>query len=311
MKAAKPITTTPAGGIFFAVLLAVILAVLFGKAFCRALFIFQRRAAGPTKCRVDRLPAGFTGSWQDLNDIGTSVGSLSVSLTSLIRWVLGPVAFAKFFPPITLFILGLGAWTFFRQLRLSPLAAVLGALATALNSSFFAGTCWGVGSQEIAIGMDFFALALVMSNSPATPALIRWARLALAGLAVGMNVIEALDIGAILSVFVAAFVFYKAIADEGGSIVAKAGRGIGQVVIIAGFAGFIAVHTVVTLVSSQIIGIAGPIRTRKRKPSIGTGQRPGASRKWKPSACSCRDCLATRLILPRACWIPSGQLQRR
>ena len=258
MKAAKPITTTPAGGIFFAVLLAVILAVLFGKSFLPGIVHFSNDGPlGQQNAAWTRLPAGFTGSWQDLNDIGTSVGSLSVSLTSLIRWVLGPVAFAKFFPPITLFILGLGAWTFFRQLRLSPLAAVLGALATALNSSFFAGTCWGVGSQEIAIGMDFFALALVMSNSPATPALIRWARLALAGLAVGMNVIEALDIGAILSVFVAAFVFYKAIADEGGSIVAKAGRGIGQVVIIAGFAGFIAVHTVVTLVSSQIIGIAG------------------------------------------------------
>ena len=258
MKAAKPITTIPAGGIFFVVLLAVILAVLFAKSFLPGIVHFSNDGPlGQQNAEWVRLPAGFTGSWLDLNDIGTSIGSLSLSLTSLIRWVLGPVAFAKFFPPIALFILGLGAWTFFRQLRLSPLAAVLGALATALNSSFFACACWGVGSQEIAIGMDFFALALVLSNSPATPALIRWARLALAGLAVGMNVIEASDIGAILSVFVAAFVFYKAVADEGGSVVAKAGRGIGQVVMIAAFAGFIAMHSVVSLVGSQISGIAG------------------------------------------------------
>ena len=258
MKVAKPTTTTPAGGIFFAVLLAVILAVLFGKSFLPGYVHFSNDGPlGQQNAGWTRLPAGFTGSWGDLNDIGTSVGSWPLGLSALIKWILGPVIFAKFFPPLALFILGLGAWTFFRQLRLAPLAAVLGALAATLNSSFFACACWGVGPQEIAIGMDFFALALVVSNTPQTPVFIRWARLALAGLAVGMNVIEAADIGAILSVFVATFVFYKAFADEGGSVVAKAGRGIGQVVIIAVFAGFIAVQTVFSLVGSQISGVAG------------------------------------------------------
>ena len=65
----------------------------------------------------------------------------------------------------------------------------------------------GVASQQIAIGMDFFALGLVAGNSPAMPALTRWTRLALAGLCVGMNVMEAADIGAIFSVLIAAFVF--------------------------------------------------------------------------------------------------------
>jgi hypothetical protein len=258
MKVAKPKkdANTP-HGLFFVVLLAVILAVLFGKSFLPGYVHFSNDGPlGQQNAEWIRLPAGFTGSWDDLNGIGANVGAFPLSLSTLIRWVFEPVAFAKFFPPIALFILGLGAWTFFRQLRLSPLAAVLGALAIALNSSFFACTCWGV-AQEIAIGMDFFALALVVSNSSATPALIRWARLALAGLAVGMNVIEAADVGAILSVFVAAFVFYKAAADEGGSVVAKAGRGIGQVVMIAAFAGFIAMHSVISLVGSQISGIAG------------------------------------------------------
>jgi len=258
MKVAKPTATTPPGGIFFAVLLAVILAVLFGKSFLPGYVHFSNDGPlGQQNAEWVRLPAGFTGSWDDLNDIGTNAGSWPLSLTAIIRWALTPVAFGKFFPPVALFILGMGAWTFFRQLKLSPLAAILGALAATLNSSFFATACWGVGPQEIAIGMDFFALALVVSNSPATPAVIRWARLALAGLAVGMNVVEALDIGAILSVFVAIFVFYKAVADEGGSVAGKAVRGIGQVVIIAVFAGFIALHTVVSLVGSQISGNAG------------------------------------------------------
>ncbi len=258
MKVTKPTTTTQPGGIFFAVLLAVILAVLFGKSFLPGYVHFSNDGPlGQQSAQWLQLPTSFTGSWDDLNDIGTNVGSVPLGWSALIRWALGPVAFAKFFPPLALFILGLGAWTFFRQLRLSPLAAILGALAATLNSSFFASVCWGVGPQEIAIGMDFFALALVVSNSPATPALTRWARLALAGLAVGMNVIEGADIGAILSVFVAAFVFYKAIADEDGSVAVKAGRGIGQVVMIAAFAGFIALYAVVSLVGSQISGIAG------------------------------------------------------
>jgi len=258
MKAAKSTTATMSRGVLFAAMLAIILVVLFWKSFLPGYVHFSNDGPlGQQNAGWTRLPAAFTGSWGDLNGIGSSAGSWPLGLTALIRWGLGPVAFAKFFTPIALFILGLGAWTFFRQLRLSPLAAVLGALAATLNSSFFACACWGVASQEIAIGMDFFALALVLSNSPATPGLIRWARLALAGLAVGMNVIEAADIGAILSVFVAAFVFYKAVADESGSVVAKVGRGIGQVAMISTFAGFIAAQTVVSLVGSQISGIAG------------------------------------------------------
>ena len=170
----------------------------------------------PTTARWDNktprgatLPAAFLGSWYDINDIGISAGSLAPAPSALIFWALGPVGYAKFVAPLALFILGLGAWAFFRQLKLSPLAATLGALAATLNSTFFATACWGVATQQIAIGMDFFALALVVSNTSETPALIRWTRLALAGLAVGVNVMEAADIGAIFSVFVAAFVLFQ------------------------------------------------------------------------------------------------------
>ena len=133
----------------------------------------------------------------------------------MIRWVAGPVGYAKFYAPIALFILGIGAWTFFRQLKLTPLAAILGALAAALSSTFFSDACWGVASHQIAFGMDFLALALIVSNSPATPWLVRWARLALAGFAVGINVVEAADIGAIFSLFVAAFALFQSLVEDG------------------------------------------------------------------------------------------------
>lgn len=160
------------------------------------------------------MPSVLTGSWVDLNDIGTSGGAAAPDFTALLSWILGPVGYSKFFQPLCLFILGIGAWIFFRQLKLSPLAATLGALATALNSSFFGNACWGTASVQIAMGMVFLALALITANSNETPALIRWSRLALAGLAVGVNVMEGVDNGAIFSLFFVAYVLYHTFSSK-------------------------------------------------------------------------------------------------
>jgi len=258
MKVTKQNPASKPGGLLIALLLAIILSVLFYRSFLPDYVHFSND--GPLGAQNGawlRLPGAMTGMWDDLNDIGASGGAMPPSVTALLRWLLGPLGIAKFLAPLALFILGLGAWTFFRQLRLSPLAATLGALAATLNSAYFATACWGVASQQIAIGMDFFALALVVSNTSETPALIRWARLALAGLAVGINVMEAVDIGAIFSMLVATFVFFKAVADESGPALVKAGRGIIRVAVIAFFAGFIAIQTVVSLVGTQIQGVVG------------------------------------------------------
>jgi len=258
MKAAKSTTAPKSRGIIFATLLAIILAVLFWKSFLPDYVHFSNDGPlGQQSAKWLHLPEAFIGAWADSNDIGGKAGSFPLGLTALLRWVLGPIGFSKFLPPIALFILGIGAWTFFRQLRLSPLAATLGGLAAALNSTFFASACWGVAPQQIAIGMIFFALALVVSNNQETPWPIRWMRLALAGLAVGINVVEAADIGAIFSLFFSAFVFFRTLMEEGPPIAVKLGRGIVRVAVIATFAGFIAVQTVVSLVGSQITGIAG------------------------------------------------------
>jgi hypothetical protein len=211
-----------------------------------------------------RLPYSLTGMWDDLNDIGINTGALPPNLNTLLH-CLGPVLYSKFLAPIALFILGLGAWTFFRQLKLTPLAATLGALAAALTSTFFSDACWGTASHQIAFGMDFFALALIVSNSPATPWFVRWTRLALAGFAVGLNVMEAADVGAIFSLFVAAFVFYKALTEESASVLKKISRGIARVAIVAVFAGFIATQTIVALIGSSITGIAGTSQDEKTK----------------------------------------------
>jgi len=262
MKIARP-TTTPAAtatprGLFFAGLLVVILAVLFWKSFLPGYVHFSNDGPlGQQNTAWARLPAGFTGIWGDLNDIGNSGGSFAPDLCTLFRWLAGPVGYSKFLAPFALFVLGLGAWTFFRQLKFSPLAAALGGLAAALNSAFFSTACWGVASQQIAVGFTYFALALVVSNTPETPALTRWIRWALAGLAVGVNVMHGADIGAIFSVFIAAFVLFKTMVEESGPVAAKLARSVGRVAVIAVFAGFIAAQTVVSLFGTSISGIAG------------------------------------------------------
>ncbi|HEX5398602.1 MAG TPA: hypothetical protein VFY06_06080 [Verrucomicrobiae bacterium] len=270
MKVAKPKvvtgTATSPRGFFFVGLFALVLAVLFWKSFVPGYVHFSND--GPLGQQVAawaKLPGGFTGAWGDLNDIGNNGGSFVPDFSALFRWLVGPVAFAKFFPPFALFILGLGAWTFFRQLKFSPLAATLGGLAAALNSAFFSSACWGVATQQIGIGMDFFALALVVSNSPETPALLRWVRLVLAGLCVGVNVMEASDIGAIFSLFVAAFVLFKTLTDESGPVVVRAARGVIRVAVIAVFAGFIAYQAIVSLLGTSVTGIAGTAQDEETK----------------------------------------------
>lgn len=203
--------------------------------------------------------------WMDLYDTGFNGGVASPSVSAVLGWVLGPVGFTKFFAPITLLLVGLGAWTFFCALKFSRPAAILGALAAMLNSTFFATACWGVASQQIALGMNFFALALVVSNTNETPRHIQWIRMALAGLCVGINVMEAADIGALYSLIIAGFVFFKSWTNTEGGTLKKIVKGGMNVAVIAAFAGFMAYQTVITLVGTQIQGVAGTAQDTETK----------------------------------------------
>src|ERR1039458_6643946 len=172
MKVAKPKPASAPHRFFSApVLLAVVLTVLFWKSFLPGYVHFSNDGPlGQQNAAWERLPAAFTGMWGDLNDLGNNGGSASPELTTLFRWLMGPVGFSKFLAPFALFVLGLGAWTFFRQLKFSPLAATLGALAAMLNSCFFSDACWGLGGHEIAYAMDFLRCGRKVLSSA------RWSR---------------------------------------------------------------------------------------------------------------------------------------
>ena len=256
MRASKNNITSRLGVAFLA-LLALLLGLLFWKSFAPGFVHFSND--GPLGAQMAdwmQLPQGFTGMWSDLNILGGHVGAYAPNINSLMRWILGPFGYSRFLAPLTLWIAGAGAWFFFRRLGFSTLACCLGGLAVALDSEFLSNACWGIASVDTAFGMSFLALGLVVSDSATTRPSVRWARLAVAGLAVGMAVMEAADVGAMFSMLVAAFVLYEGMARP-GTVPQKFARGILRVLLIAAFAGFIAVSTVLSLVGAQIHGIAG------------------------------------------------------
>ena len=245
---------------------AVVLAGLFWRSFLPGFVHFNNDGPlGVLSAAWLQFPDCMTGQWDDLNYIGLNAGTSTPDIVSLIRWALGPVGCAKFVALIALWILAFGAWTLFRQLKLSPLATTLGALAGMLNSTFFSTACWGVASQQIAIGLDFLALALVAGYTSATPTLVRWGRLALAGLCVGMNVMEAADIGALFSILVAIAVFFYSLTEGKGAVLQKVVRGVSHVAVVAIFASFIAFQTVLSLVGTSIQGVAGTAQDTETK----------------------------------------------
>jgi hypothetical protein len=241
-------------GILSVVLLVLaVLVLLFRNNFLPGHTLFSNDGPlGTLMSQSHRLPEVYTGGWQDLNTIGFREGGGMPSITYTLLLLLGPVGFSKFYAPIALLILGFGAWCFFRQLRLAPLACVLGGLAAMLNSTFFSVATWGVASHTITAAMAFLALAALVDTSSRR----RWVRLAMAGLALGMAVTEGADVGAIYSVYVAAFVMYQAWITEGPRA-RNLAVGVGRVAVVAVFAAFLAAQALSALIATQIQGVAG------------------------------------------------------
>jgi hypothetical protein len=195
------------------------------------------------------LPGTFTGHWGTLYYIGGPVPSSSPSFSSLLQWILPPTIYLKVYAPITMFVLGLGAWFFFRQLGFSPAASIIAALGAGLNMHFFSNACWGLGQWNISAAMMLLSMAILVSPNIRPP----WLKAALAGLSVGMVVMEGFDVGAILSLYVGMFiVFYFLRTAETPVLGIPKAIGMGAVVVL--FALFISGSTLYTLIGTQIKG---------------------------------------------------------
>ncbi len=251
-----------AGGLVL--VLGAVLLTLFARSLQPGQILFSSDGPlGANAAAYAALPEAFHGMWQDLNWVGGHAGSAFPSLTYLLLWGLGPQAFAKFYAPLSLLVLGCSAWLFFRQLGLRPVVGLLGGLAAALNSDFFSYACWGLGTHALAVAATFLALAALVT--PATDS--RGLKALLAGAAVGLAVMEGFDSGAILSLYVAAFSLMTAWLEP-DTATRRLGRGITQTVRVALVAGWVATQALTVLVGTQVRGVAGmqqDAETRQRR----------------------------------------------
>lgn len=248
-------------GWFLLLLLAALLAVLFARSFLPQYVLFSND--GPLGAMASQAKlkwSNFRGVWLDLNSIGSQGISSNLSVTQVLNLALNYVAWAKFYAPLTLLILGLAAAFCFRRLGLSNMASVLGALAAALNTGFFSAACWGVASQDVCFACCFVALGLLVREEEP----LNWVRVVLAGMAVGMGVVEGYDIGALFSMCVAAFVVAQPWLTP-GSPARRVVSGLSRLIVVACFAGLIAFQTVSSLISTQIKGVAGTQQDTRTK----------------------------------------------
>jgi hypothetical protein len=250
----------PALFLGFLACLVLVLGCLFYPSLAPNEIIFSNdNPLGAISARWYQPPACFVGLWDDMNVFGFAGGSLPVSPTYLTMWAIGPLLYAKFYVPLAIGFVGCAAWLCFRRLGLSPAACFLGGLAASLNSGFFSVACWGVIPQTVAFGMDFLAVA-ALAGVGRRP----WLSLILAGMAVGLNVMEAADIGALFSLMIAAYVLYLAVQSE-GSPVRGFTRGMGRTAVVALCAALIAAQAIYALVTTQIQGTAGLQMTKAKQ----------------------------------------------
>jgi len=247
--------TAPASRPFLVVggCLLMVLGVLFYQSFLPGKVHFSNDGPlGAVMPLANHKFSNFLGMWQDLTWVGGPAGSISPNLTGALLVVAGAVGYSKFYAPFSLLVLGLCAWFFFRQLKLSPLACILGGLAAALNSDFFSAACWGVAGHPITFGVNYLALGLLLDNASVRG----WLKAVLAGVAVGLGLTEGADIGAFFSLFVAAFAMYQAWIGE-GSVVKRLAFGASRTAVVAVLAGCMAAQFINVMISTQIQGIVG------------------------------------------------------
>lgn len=197
-----------------------------------------------------QLPGTFAGHWGILYYIGGSSPSSSPSLSTLLQMIVSPYVYLRIFAPLTMLVLGVGAYTFFRQLGFARPVCIIGGLAAGLNMHCFSNAAWGLGWWNISAAMFFFALAALVSPT------IRplWVKGAICGFALGMVVMEGFDVGAIMSLYVGMYIIFHFLREKADPVQAIP-RTIGVSTIIVLSALLISASTLYTLVGTQVKGI--------------------------------------------------------
>ena len=240
-----------------ALTLASVTLFLFWDSLNPALILFSNDGPlGSISTDAIEMPGTFFGYWHDLNWLGYEQPSASPGIYMALGLLLQKsVLYLKWCTPICLVLLGLSAWFFFRTLGLRNLACTIGAMAAAFNMEVVSYACWGLPSRALTFATTFLAAAFILRALKSR----QWANLALAGVCVGLGLMEGYDVGALFSLYIAAFVLFgfviKALEDGGQTALGQATRrGLAGIALVALVAGLAAAQTMSTLVGTQLQG---------------------------------------------------------
>ena len=243
------------------VILAAVLAILFHKSFQSDQALFAND--GPLGVALSRpleMPDAFFGIWNDIYWIGAYNGNYAPNFTGVIHWLAGGMGRVNFYAPLSALILGLCSWVFFRRIGCNAGASILASLAAALNMNFFSNAAWGLGTRGLSLGAAFLALAAIETGFVVQPILTS----VLAGLAIGLSITEGGDNGAIFSIFIAAYAFWRtwiSIPSRGKAI----GWGVGKVIVMEVFAAIMASQTLGVFVRTAVKGVVGTQQDQQTK----------------------------------------------
>ena len=244
--------------------LIIVTLFLFWDSLDPALILFSNDGPlGSISTDAIEMPGTFSGYWHDLNWLGYEQPSASPGIYMALGLLLQKsVLYLKWCTPICLVILGLSAWFFFRTLGFRNLACTIGAVAAAFNMEVVSYACWGLPSRSLTFATSFLAGAFILRALKSRP----WPNLALAGICVGLGLMEGYDVGALFSLYIAAFVLFGFVikpleAGKPKALGQAAGRGLAGIAVVALVSGLAASQTMSTLVDTQLQGIGSDPQT--------------------------------------------------
>ena len=244
--------------------LIIVTLFLFWDSLDPALILFSNDGPlGSISTDAIEMPGTFSGYWHDLNWLGYEQPSASPGIYMALGLLLQKsVLYLKWCTPICLVILGLSAWFFFRTLGFRNLACTIGAVAAAFNMEVVSYACWGLPSRSLTFATSFLAGAFILRALKSRPC----PNLALAGICVGLGLMEGYDIGALFSLYIAAFVLFGFVikrleSEKPVALGQAAGRGFAGVALVALVAGLAASQTMSTLVDTQLQGTGSDPQT--------------------------------------------------
>ncbi len=209
------------------------------------------------------MSTGFLGFWQDLNWLGIENPAALPQTASFSYYLLGshPVTYSKYHVPISLMALGASLWILLRQFGFRHSVCALAAIAALLNMNTFSHACWGLPSRSWALASTFMAFAALRAGVDRKPILCTL----LAGLAVSNGIMEGFDVGAIYSLYVAAFAAFLVLCSSPATLGVKLGQVALRVGIVAIFSALCAAAALSTLIGTQIQGVAGMEQSAESK----------------------------------------------